>query len=152
MLEDKEGKSYRIILPSGQTVELGVTKGDSLEYFSSVLQGGNEYEAINFYPNGKVKSKSIQDIKSKNTNGRKYYFSDQTGNLESYYAYRNDTLQGKAVEYYDQTANVKTTYRFIDGVCCGIQERDEFQRLTNATGCLVPPGFKKVGNYWEKVE
>ena len=104
--------AYKIkIGPNNDIIEIGISRDGDLNYF--VNYPPKHEQIISFFSNGVIQSKIKKD-KNEETQGRAYYFNENSGNLSSEYNYEDGEKKGTAVSFHDSTGRIKEVMRYND--------------------------------------
>lgn len=116
-LNDNEGlRTYKIKFKNEPEIQVSFDKNDKLHSIYNECSKG--YQCILYHPNGIIGLKSFMDSDLR-TQGRVYYFFEESGHLASLRQYVNDTLDGYQFDYYDQEGTDSMHLHFIKGECMG---------------------------------
>lgn len=109
----ENGFIYHFFKGDSLLLDVGVSKSGNLKYLANFPEDHDQ--VIVFQErSGIIQSKLKKDKSTMKTNGRAYYFFEESGNLSSDYNYVNGVKSGSAVSYHDSTDRIKEVMLYND--------------------------------------
>lgn len=134
-LNDSEDlNTYRVYFKGERKIQISF---DSLGNISSIynqVPGG--VQSLHYFPNGMIGLKSFMDNDLR-TQGRAYYFFEQSGHLASLRQYVNDTLDGYQFDTYDREGTDSMVQHYIKGCCVGRLVFDKKEEAISVSGSFI---------------